>query len=81
MKCPHCDEAMEAHVHLFVQCPFARVFLFGSPIQLDLVLVKGVIFWIAGSSFVENIMIMWRVENYCGGLYVVFGEFGSVEIG
>ncbi|XP_050141084.1 uncharacterized protein LOC126617057 [Malus sylvestris] len=39
--CPHCGDDMETQVHLFFKCSFARVFWFGSPLQLDVVSVEG----------------------------------------
>lgn len=39
--CPQCGENVETQVHLFFKCSFAKVFWFGSLLQLDANLVKG----------------------------------------
>lgn len=36
-----CTQDMETQVHLFFCCPFARVFWFGSPLQLGVTMVVG----------------------------------------
>ncbi|TQD68687.1 hypothetical protein C1H46_045780 [Malus baccata] len=40
-NCPHCGNEGETQVHLFFKCPYARVFWFGSPLQMDVVSVEG----------------------------------------
>lgn len=40
-ECPHCGEDIETQVHIFFKCPFSRVFWFGSPLQLIVMLVEG----------------------------------------
>lgn len=40
-SCPLCEGEVETQVHIFFRCPFARVFWFGSPLQLDVAMVVG----------------------------------------
>ncbi|KAM2634685.1 hypothetical protein EV1_025134 [Malus domestica] len=51
--CPQCGEDTETHVHLFFKCSFARVFWFGSPLQLDVNLVEG-------DDFLECWKWLWK---------------------
>lgn len=77
-SCPFYVDDVETQVHLFFRCPFARIFWFGSPFQLDVTMIVG-------EDFLESwnwLCNKYGEEGEVGDLmrWVVCGGYGSVGI-
>ena len=73
-------EDTEAQVHLFFKCPFARVFWFGYPSQLDVMSVEGEDFLMCWKWLLGKYGEVREGDRLMRGWFMDYGGFESVGI-